>query len=228
MSYITCANGHRYNPALTSECPECAMMRNHTVALDVRPENFVTRDLDEPHPSIALTADNRDYSYPTSRVEPIRPASESEELLFAHNAFGGGNQGSFGETMFVVTDNKDNTPAQYVSRSELPITGWLVCIDGPEKGKDYRLHSENNYIGRGARMDVCIVGDNTVSYERHARLTYDPEEMKFFFTLVDGKGIVRKNGTRVDGTVEVQHGDRLKIGQGTFLFVPLCGENFSW
>ena len=29
-------------------------------------------------------------------------------------------------------------------------------------------------------------------------------------------------------TVELKAGDRLEIGSGIYLFVPLCGENFQW
>ena len=29
-----------------------------------------------------------------------------------------------------------------------PVVGWLVCIAGPDKGRDYRIHSERNFLGR--------------------------------------------------------------------------------
>src|SRR5690242_13732720 len=29
-----------------------------------------------------------------------------------------------------------------------PVVGWLVCVEGPDRGKDYRLHSEKNFVGR--------------------------------------------------------------------------------
>ncbi|MEY4718907.1 MAG: hypothetical protein RL563_1525, partial [Pseudomonadota bacterium] len=35
-----------------------------------------------------------------------------------------------------------------------PVVGWLVCVQGPERGRDYRIRSERNGIGRGADMAV--------------------------------------------------------------------------
>src|SRR5262249_23182140 len=44
-----------------------------------------------------------------------------------------------------------------------PVVGWLVCIKGPNKGRDYRLHSDVNKLGRAPNMDVCVEGDQTIS-----------------------------------------------------------------
>ncbi|WP_424766536.1 hypothetical protein [Paenibacillus sp. sgz302251] len=27
-----------------------------------------------------------------------------------------------------------------------PVVGWLVCVEGPHKGNDFRLHSERNLL----------------------------------------------------------------------------------
>lgn len=109
-----------------------------------------------------------------------------------------------------------------------PVTGWLVCIDGKEKGKDYRLHADINYIGRSKTNDVVLGSDPTVSRERHAMLAYDNRGKMFFFAPANGSSLVRQNGRPVLSTVELKSGDRLEIGEGTYLFVPLCGENFEW
>jgi hypothetical protein len=117
---------------------------------------------------------------------------------------------------------------EVVSKTERRITGWLVCVDGPEKGKDFHLFSENNFIGRGPNNDVRL-NDPTVSSDKHAVVIYDPEERIFSFGLFNGSGIVRLNGKRVTRSdEEIKLGDRLKIGQGTYMFVPLCGDNFQW
>ena len=55
-----------------------------------------------------------------------------------------------------------------------PVVGWLVCTDGVNKGTDYRLHQGRNFVGRSPEMDVCILGDNTVSRSSHAIVVYDP------------------------------------------------------
>ena len=109
-----------------------------------------------------------------------------------------------------------------------PVTGWLVCIEGTEKGKDFRIHGEMNYIGRSKSNDVVLSSDPTVSRERHAVIAYDDREKLFFFAPASGSSLVRQNGRPVLNTVELKAGDRLEIGSGIYLFVPLCGENFQW
>lgn len=109
-----------------------------------------------------------------------------------------------------------------------PVVGWLVCIDGPSKGADYRLRAGYNYIGRSEHMDVCIKGDNTIGRERHAMVAYDQEERVFFFGPVDGKSTVRLNGKMVMVPSELHANDKLKIGSTQLMFVPLCGERFNW
>ena len=39
-----------------------------------------------------------------------------------------------------------------------PVCGWLVCISGPRQGKDYRIKSGKNFIGRADDMDIQILG----------------------------------------------------------------------
>ena len=36
------------------------------------------------------------------------------------------------------------------------VTGWLVCVKGPEKGRDYRLHHGFNRLGRSMDMDFIF------------------------------------------------------------------------
>ncbi len=109
-----------------------------------------------------------------------------------------------------------------------PVVGWLVCLEGPQKGKDYRLHADNNYIGRDKSMDVCLEGDETISRERHALLTYDFETKTFYLTPKDGRSNPRLNGKPVLSSVELSAYDRIQLGQTQLLFVPLCSDQFEW
>ena len=34
-----------------------------------------------------------------------------------------------------------------------PVVGWLVCTEGPDRGRDYRLRTAKNFIGRAPEMD---------------------------------------------------------------------------
>ena len=109
-----------------------------------------------------------------------------------------------------------------------PVVGWLVCIDGKEKGRDYRIHADNNFIGRSDRMDICVRGDETISRENHAIISYDMVDNTYYFSPGDGRAIVRLNDKALFQTAKIQVNDKITIGKTSFLFVPFCSEGFQW
>lgn len=109
-----------------------------------------------------------------------------------------------------------------------PVTGWLVCIEGPDRGTDYRIRNGYNYIGRGEHMDICIQNDVHISNENQAVIGYDDIEKMFFFGPERGRNAVRVNGKMVINSVELSPYDVLTIGMSKMIFIPLCGENFDW
>ena len=109
-----------------------------------------------------------------------------------------------------------------------PVVGWLVCIDGADKGHGYRIRSGYNHIGRAEHMDICIRGDKQISREKHAIIAYDDTEKIFFFGPSDGRNIVRINGKMVMIPTELNPYDILTVGTSRLIFVPLCGDKFDW
>lgn len=109
-----------------------------------------------------------------------------------------------------------------------PVVGWLVCIEGPEKGRDYRLRSERNSIGRGADMAICISGDEAISRTNHAFISYNPRNVSFRIAPGDGRGMAYLNGEEVDVPMPLKAYDRIELGQTHLIFVPLCSEKFNW
>lgn len=109
-----------------------------------------------------------------------------------------------------------------------PVVGWLVCIAGPDKGRDYRIHSERNFIGRDPSMDICISGDDTISRSKHAILSFNPDQNRFKILPGESRGIAYCNGEEVDSPRELHSHDILKLGQTQLLFIPLCDDRFHW
>ncbi|HOK19274.1 MAG TPA: FHA domain-containing protein [Thermosynergistes sp.] len=109
-----------------------------------------------------------------------------------------------------------------------PVTGWLVCIDGPEKGRDFRIRSERNSIGRAPTNDICLRSDETVSRIHHAYVIYDPKKAAFRLQAGEGRGLVYKNGEEVVFSEPLEAYDVIELGQTKLLFVPLCWERFKW
>ena len=118
---------------------------------------------------------------------------------------------------------------QAIQWRQYPVVGWLVCIEGPDRGRSFNIHEQYNFIGRSPSMDIYLSdGDLTISRERHAVIAYDPEEKIFYFAPADGRGLVRVNGKLVMNQHELKAYDTLSMGKSKFKFVPFCGKEFSW
>lgn len=109
-----------------------------------------------------------------------------------------------------------------------PVVGWLVCFEGPEKGKDYRIYGRNNTVGRSERMDICIRGDETISRENHARLAYDEKHNAFHLVPAESTNTIYLNDEPVYVPVKLQAYDVIEFGACKLLFVPFCNERFTW
>jgi hypothetical protein len=109
-----------------------------------------------------------------------------------------------------------------------PVVGWLICIEGTDRGRDYRLRNERNFIGRSERMNVCITGDPTISRENHAIISYNPRNNSYKVSPGENRGLVYLNNEEVDIPKELKPYDKIELGQTKLIFVPLCGERFKW
>ena len=136
----------------------------------------------------------------------------------AQQGFNNGANANVGKTVAVLQK----------SMSIEPVVGWLVCIDGKEKGKDYRIGAKNNSIGRDERMDISIKGDDTISRENHARLAYDVKHNNFHLIPGEGTNGVYIGEEPVYVPTVLNAYDVIEIGESKFLFIPLCGEKFTW
>lgn len=252
MEIIGCGKGHYYNPELYSSCPECAKENSTADYLGVtEPVDFNNYagnanniGSTEPVEGAAFSGghvDNIGATEPvyfngfagnsgTGSTEPVNKGygnvMNTSDFKDSYLEKSGSKVQDYGKTMPVTPSN-----VTFADRGGVPFTpvvGWLVCIDGPAKGRDYRIHSHYNYIGRGQHMDICISGDDCISTDRAAVIAYDTEEKFFSFGPSMGHNVVRVNGKMLMNAVVLNAYDELTIGKTKLLFVPLCGERFDW
>lgn len=169
----------------------------------------------------------------SANVNMTRPLDVGPTMPVSREAQSAGS--ASGHTYSMATPNKgaiadnERTVALIKHKTGIdPVVGWLVCIEGNDKGRDYRIHSENNAIGRGENMDICIHGDNTISRENHAFISFDAKDKIFYFRPGDGRSIVRFNGKALFNTTEIAPYDTIELGETKLVFIPLCGERFDW
>lgn len=107
------------------------------------------------------------------------------------------------------------------------VTGWIVCIQGPEKGRDYRLHYGNNWVGRSLQMDISMADDLSITRDRHANIVYDYKSNKFFLVPTKGTDITL-NGEALIRPGELKKRDRIGLGKSIFSFIPFCEGEYIW
>jgi pSer/pThr/pTyr-binding forkhead associated (FHA) protein len=98
------------------------------------------------------------------------------------------------------------------------LVGWLVVMDGDQKGEDFRLRDGQNTLGSASDSDI-VLRDETVS-AKHASIRY--KDGKFFLSDLDST-----NGTFLNGLgecvarIELNDSDMLRCGGVTLKFKAL-------
>ncbi len=119
-------------------------------------------------------------------------------------------------------------PVELLQEEVKPVCGWLVCISGPRQGKDYKIKSGKNFIGRADDMDIQVLGDNKISRRNHGVVVFDPKKKEAVLLPGDSNGLVYHNEAAVYTPTVLNSYDVIELGDSKFVFVPFCGENFMW
>lgn len=109
-----------------------------------------------------------------------------------------------------------------------PVVGWLVCVEGNNIGKDYRLVSGRNFIGRSAKMDVALDGDPSVSREAHAVVVYEPKGNVYLIQPGSSKELSYLNDKVVLESATIKMNDVITVGATKLMFIPCCSDKFVW
>jgi hypothetical protein len=120
----------------------------------------------------------------------------------------------------VTTSVQDNQMYCYIK-------GWLVCLDGPLHGQDFKIYKGFNKIGREQKNDISLAGDGQVAENEHCYLMY--EEGPNTFHLVPGKGkeIFVNEKPLLEATALFQ-GDIVKVGGSSLEFIAYCCGDKRW
>jgi hypothetical protein len=139
---------------------------------------------------------------------------------------GGGAQGA------TPTMNMGQPKTQYIQSAGLendPVAGWVVVVKGPGRGNYCPVFVGMNSVGRDANQRVSLsFGDDSISREEHAYITYDEEQRCFYLQHGGKSNLVRLGAHPVLSPTELKPNDLIRIGRTTLLFVPFCGADFSW
>jgi hypothetical protein len=144
------------------------------------------------------------------------------------NAPPGGTMAPGAPTMKMQNQGK----TQYVREGTVdtdPVAGWIVVVKGPGRGGFRPVYVGMNSVGRGSDQRICLdFGDDSISREEHAFITYDDETRTFYLQHGGKSNLVRLAGKPVLAPTELKPADLFKIGNTTFRFVANWGPEFEW
>jgi len=193
------------------------------------PVDGATRPVDSPvppAPPVSRPAATRPQDMPEP---PIPPAPLAAPETSGRDASGHARPKTrihgYGGRSRDEADNAKMKAAEVVA----PVVGWLVVTAGPGRGASVALVAGMNAIGRGDDNHVQIdFGDDSISRDPHAFVTYDDEARAFHVSHGGKINLVRLNDTPVLSTEPLTHCDTLRIGATSLRFVALCGPGFDW
>ena len=199
-----CPKGHAYDPSLPAclYCPPGAA-QNVGATTPLNPVNA-----------------GQQYVPPTSPVN--QPVPPTNALVQSSRARAMSNP-----TEYLGDLNVGTNPAQKESTRVRPVVGWLVCVQGPDIGKDFRLHTHFNRVGRLEGQDVQLT-DKTVSRENHFTVTYDMVNHRYFAEMGNGSTLVYVNGQSLGARAMLKKGDQIKVGESLLVFIPLEQQDVKW
>ena len=214
----TCSKNHIYDSDQYASCPYCN--RN------VRAVHF---DLGGPEKTTMPGGQN------TVQNTFAPSGTGATQGTVAPGGMGGNQNTEVGRTEIpeylknrMAQEKQNKTVGYFEKRTGLdPVVGWLVCIEGPEKGKDFHLFNRINTIGRSEGNDV-VIPDQTISQNNHARLAYDAKHNNFQIIPGVGRNIIYVNDMPLYMPQMLQAYDVIDFGDVKMLFIPLCSDKFQW
>lgn len=116
-----------------------------------------------------------------------------------------------------------------MSKEVRPVVGWLVCIEGPDRGRSYEIHKEKQLprpLGADGHLHRrrCPPSPATAPMV----VTYDANSRSFYCGFMGGRSIVRLNGMPLLSTTQLKRGDIIELGKTKLMFVPFSSDAFDW
>ena len=131
------------------------------------------------------------------------------------------------EEALLTTEAPAPKTAAPTPQTELPLVGWLVCLEGEDCGTDYRVFQKFNTVGKSERADIRLKDHADNRFAIWARIDYSETDNVCRLNPIS-TGNVLLNGVAIEEPTELVDRDRLSLGGCEYLFVPLCCGSFRW
>lgn len=170
-----------------------------------------------PAPGGTVIGRTRLVGLPRSDTAP--PAAATQASDGAASAAKPGSASGGAKTEFI---RSDSAPIE-------PVVGWVVVARGPGRGGYKPVYVGMNAIGRAPTQRICLdYGDDTISREEHAFITYDDELRRYWVHGGNGTNPVFLGTEALDAPKELKGNDVIRLGKTVLRFYPVCSADFAW
>ncbi len=108
-----------------------------------------------------------------------------------------------------------------------PVTGWLVALDGPARGRDLRLGEGRSFLGTDAAGAPQVLTADAPLSARQAVAVYDPAAGAFSLLPGTARELCYLNGKALLTGQPLKPGAVLTVGGTALVFVPFCGTAYA-
>ena len=123
------------------------------------------------------------------------------------------SEGTYEKTTFVSREPLSSKPEKQAKTQKPFFFAWLVSLEGPDRGKDYRILSEKTSIGKQEGSEIVIKRD--FISRNHAVLTY--EDQKFVLTDLHSTNHTYVNDEKMSRKI-LRDSDTVRFGEAVYKF----------
>jgi len=216
-------NEHFYDENKHSSCPYCTGARDNGAKTVVYGGNKSSSTVKIDTPANEELPKNTIAMEPTPTPKQEIPATGPKTV-----AAWGKKKTTTPEATQTITPEQ-NTHQETTNKSDAPVVGWFVIIEGDGEGTDFRIIPGMNTIGREHSNAISInFGDTSISREKHCTIIFDYKNKLFFLQHGDGSNLTYLNDSVILTPTQLKAGDILGLGDTKLKFIPFCCNDFCW
>lgn len=243
VDVVKCKKGHYYDRQTYQECPHCAsgwLDNDSTIEYKTKVAFLAQQYVEQCGKLNKTTSTGTGYSpvagVSASPAQPVLTQNTSKRSVtetVTGNTAGGEKSRSIAGIVPSVSQSspykEDMKTTSFAAGSEnnYMVTGWIVCIDGPDEGYSYNLHYGHNTIGCGLENQICLSGETGASEGTHCSIVYEDHKNQFYL-ITEQEQIVYLNGECETNPMRLVTGDLICVGSDVFEFVAFCRGERKW
>ena len=128
-------------------------------------------------------------------------------------------------TVLKIKTKKTPQETKQPVKSGKPVVGWLICVKGEYFGESFSLFSGKNSIGSNKDNNIALVRDSSIEQISHTWIAFDKNNN---FLVLPGTGASYVDNMLVKSPKYLKNRDFVKIGDGIYMLITLCGKDFDW